>query len=65
MMGIEPSLGKGPQNSVIAAHGKLLLCANLPGNNVVVFRIDPQTGSLKSVGEPVSVLSPSCMGLLP
>ena len=65
LIGIESSLGKGPQNLVVAANGTLLLCANLPGNNVAVFRIDPQTGGLKSVGEPVSILSPSCIRLLP
>lgn len=65
LLGIEPSLGKGPQNLVMAADGKLLLCANMPGNNVAVFRIDPQTGGLKSAGEPVSILSPSCIRLLP
>lgn len=64
-IGIEPSLGKGPQNLAIAAQGKLLLCANMPGNNVAVFRINPETGALKSAGEPVSVTSPSCIRVLP
>jgi 6-phosphogluconolactonase len=49
----------------IAANGTLLLCANMPGNNVAVFRIDAKTGSLKSVGDPVSMPSPSCIQLLP
>jgi 6-phosphogluconolactonase len=61
LLGIEPSLGKGPQNLAITAGGELLLCANMPGNNVAVFRIDPNTGSLKSVGEPISTTSPSCI----
>jgi 6-phosphogluconolactonase len=65
LIAIEPSLGKGPQNLVIAANGKLLLCANMPGNNVAVFRIDAQAGGLKSVGEPVAIPSPSCIRLLP
>lgn len=65
LIGIEPSLGKGPQNLLIAANGTLLLCANMPGNNVAVFRIDAQSGKLKSVGEPVSIPSPSCIRLLP
>jgi 6-phosphogluconolactonase len=64
-IGIEPSLGKGPQNLAITPDGKWLLCANMPGNNVVVFRIDPQTGGLKSAGEPVSMPMPSCIRLLP
>ena len=65
LIGIEPSLGKGPQNLAIMPGGELLLCANMPGNNVVVFRIDSQTGGLKSVGEPVAITSPSCIMVLP
>jgi len=65
LLGIEPSLGKGPQNLAITADGAWLLCANMPGNNVAVFRIDGKSGALKSAGEPVSVPSPSCIMLLP
>lgn len=62
---IEPSLGKGPQNLLIAPGGKWLLCANMPGNNVAVFAIDPETGALKAAGDPIEVVSPSCIRLLP
>jgi len=61
LLGIEPSLGGGPQNLAITPDGRLLLCANMPGNNVVVFRIDPQTGSLTPIGQPISIKSPSCI----
>jgi 6-phosphogluconolactonase len=61
LLEIEPSLGQGPQNLAITPGGELLLCANMPGNNVVVFRIDAQTGGLTPVGEPVSMPSPSCI----
>lgn len=64
LIAIEPSLGKGPQNLAITAGGELLLCANMPGNNVAVFRIDPETGRLSPVGQPVSMPSPSCIRLL-
>ena len=60
-LAIEPSLGKGPQNLAISADGKLLLCANMPGNNVAAFRINQNTGELTSVGEPLNVVSPSCI----
>lgn len=63
-IGIQPSLGQGPQNLAIAAGGRLLLCANMPGNNVAVFRIDPQTGKLTSTGSPVAITSPSCIRVL-
>ncbi len=61
LVGIEPSLGKGPQNLAITPGGELLLCANMPGNNVALFRIDPDTGSLTSAGPPVSQRGPSCI----
>jgi 6-phosphogluconolactonase len=64
-LGIEPRLGKGPQNLAITLDDNLLLCANLPGNNVTVFRIDARTGSLKSTSEPISMPKPSCNMLLP
>jgi 6-phosphogluconolactonase len=65
LLGIEPSLGKGPQNLAISADGRLLLCANMPGNNLAVFRIDADTGMLASTGAPLSMPSPSCIRLLP
>jgi 6-phosphogluconolactonase len=65
LLGIEPSLGKGPQNLAITPEGGLLLCANMPGNNVAVFRIDEKTGGLTSVGPPISMPSPSCIKMIP
>ena len=64
LVGIEPSLGKGPQNLAITADGAWLLCANMPGKNVAVFRIDAKSGALKSAGEPTALASPSCIMLL-
>jgi len=61
LLEIKPSLGKGPQNLAITADGKFLLCANMPGNNVVVFQINEKTGKLAAVGEPVSMPMPSCI----
>ncbi len=65
LIGIEPSLGKGPQNLLITPDGKLLLCANMPGNNVAVFRIDQASGKLTSVGAPTAVTGASCIMLIP
>ncbi|MCA9108470.1 MAG: lactonase family protein [Planctomycetaceae bacterium] len=63
LLDITPSGGKGPQNLAITSDGSLLLCANMPGNNVQLFRIDPDTGSLASAGESLSITSPSCIML--
>ncbi|MDB6119033.1 MAG: pgl 2 [Verrucomicrobiaceae bacterium] len=61
LLAIQPSLGKGPQNLLITPDGQWLLCANMPGNSVVVFQIDGKTGGLKAVGDPVSMPMPSCI----
>ena len=63
LLDIQPSLGGGPQNLAVTQTGTLLICANMSGGNVAVFRIDPQTGQIQSVGEPVSIPSPSCIML--
>jgi 6-phosphogluconolactonase len=60
---IQSSLGRGPQNLAVADGGRLLLCANMPGNNVVLFRIDAANGSLSPSGRPVEIISPSCIML--
>ena len=65
LVAIEPSRGKGPQNLAITPGGQWLLCANMPGNNVAVFRIDAKTGRLKPHGEPVGQTSPSCIMVVP
>lgn len=62
---IVPSRGAGPQNLAIVPDGTLLLCANMPGDSVSLFRIDRQTGRLAAVGEPTAVPSPACIVILP
>lgn len=62
---IVPSRGKGPQNIAITPDGSLLLCANMPGGTLAVFRICRETGRLTAVGEPVPVPSPSCLVIIP
>lgn len=61
LVSIDPSLGKGPQNLLVADSGRWLLCANMPGNSVVVFAIHQQTGALTATDNPVSIPMPSCI----
>jgi 6-phosphogluconolactonase len=61
LLAIEPSGGKGPQNLLISPDGRWLLCANMPGNNVVVFKIDSASGSITPHGTPVEVPMASCL----
>jgi 6-phosphogluconolactonase len=63
-IGFEPSLGKGPQNLAITADGRLLLCANMPGNTLTVFRIDQHAGTLTPLETPLKITSPSCIRIL-
>ena len=58
---IEPSLGKGPQNLLITPDSQWVICANMPGNSVAVFKIDSDTGELTATGEPISMPMPSCI----
>jgi 6-phosphogluconolactonase len=61
LLAIQPSGGKGPQNLLVTPDGKWLLCANMPGNNVVVFKIDATSGAITAHGEPVEVPMASCI----
>lgn len=61
LIAIQPSGGKGPQNLLVTPDGRWLLCANMTGNNVTVFRIDPATGSIAPHGAPVEVPMASCI----
>ena len=61
LVSIDSSLGKGPQNLLITPDGRWLMCANMLGNNLVVFAIDPGTGDLTPTGDAVSIPMPSCI----
>jgi 6-phosphogluconolactonase len=61
LLTIQSSGGKGPQNLLITPDGRWLLCANMPGNNVVVLLIDAASGSITAKGEPVEVPMASCI----
>jgi 6-phosphogluconolactonase len=50
-----------PRHFAIDPSGGWLLCANHDANNVVVFRIDPTSGSLTPAGDPVPVPAAVCV----
>jgi 6-phosphogluconolactonase len=60
-----PSGGKTPRNFRIDPTGTWLLAAHQDSNNVVEFKIDPQTGALTPTGVSVTVGSPVCVKFLP
>ena len=61
LLRIETSLGSSPQNLAITRDGKYLICANMGGNNVIVFDIDSETGKITPVGNPLAITGPSCI----
>lgn len=65
LIGFHPALGKGPQNLAIMPDGRHLLCANMPGNSVVVFEINPDTGALSAIGDSVEIPMPACIMIKP
>ncbi|REJ69502.1 MAG: lactonase family protein [Planctomycetota bacterium] len=61
LLDIVPSGGAGPQNLAVTPGGELLLCANMPGNRVTLFRIDRDSGSLERLDDSVAMPRPSCI----
>ena len=57
-LGHEPTHGKIPRNFNIDPTGTYLLAANLKTNNVVVFRINRETGLLEFTGSEIEVPAP-------
>ena len=57
--------GKIPRNFGIDPTGSFLLALNESSNNVVVFRIDKQTGRLSPTGQTVEAPGPMCVRFLP
>jgi 6-phosphogluconolactonase len=52
---------KTPRNFAIEPSGQFMLVANQSGGNVIVFRIDPNTGKLLPTSSKVNLDSPVCV----
>ncbi|MFA0783123.1 MAG: hypothetical protein YYHSYBAR_001514 [Candidatus Fervidibacter sacchari] len=64
-VGHQPTQGKTPRNFGIDSTGTYLLAANQDSDNLVVFRIDPQTGKLEPTGLTLEIPMPVCVKFLP
>jgi 6-phosphogluconolactonase len=62
--GFESTQGMTPRNFMIDPTGHWLLVANQRSDNVVLFRIDPATGMLKSTGQQISIPTPVCLKMI-
>ena len=64
-MGHQSTLGKTPRHFALDPSGRYLLAANQDSGNVVVFRIDPQSGLLQPTGVSVAIPRPVCVVMTP
>ncbi len=62
--GFQDVLGKHPRNFIIDPGGHFLLVANRDTDNIVLFKIDQQTGLLKPTGTEIKIPNPVCLKLL-
>jgi 6-phosphogluconolactonase len=64
LIGHQDAKGKTPRNFAIDPTGTYLLVANQDSDNVVTFRIDPETGILIDTGIEASIPTPVCLKFL-
>ena len=57
----ESTRGKTPRNFGIDPSGKFLIAANQDSDTLAVFKINPTTGALDPIGEPVAAPKPVCV----
>jgi 6-phosphogluconolactonase len=62
--GHTPTGGRTPRNFNIDLTGQYLIAANQGSNNLVVFRVDQQTGKLTPTGQQVEIAAPVCVKFL-
>ena len=63
--GFQSTMGKTPRNFMIDPSGHWLLAANQNGKNVVIFKIDQQTGLLTPTGKQLEIPAPVCLKMTP
>lgn len=61
LIGHQPTLGLAPRNFNFDPSGKYLLVANQNSNEIVVFKIDKQSGLLTDTGNRIEVGKPVCL----
>lgn len=56
--------GRTPRNFGIDPTGKFLVVANQTTNNLVVFRINQQSGELSAKGSQIEIPTPVCVKMM-
>lgn len=57
--------GMGPRNFTITPNGNFILVANQKTNNIVIYRVNKETGALQQLLRQVEVPNPVCLKLIP
>lgn len=65
LLGHQSTLGKTPRNFSMDPSGNFLLCENQGSDEIVVFRINNETGLLTDTGKRIAVGKPVCIKWLP
>ena len=60
----QSSMGIQPRNFVIDPTGSFLLVANVDSGNIVVFKINRESGRLSATGEGIKVGKPFCLKMI-
>jgi 6-phosphogluconolactonase len=60
-IGFTPTLGTKPRNFNFSPDGNFLLVANQESDNVVIFKVDINTGLLTDTGNRITVPNPVCL----
>jgi 6-phosphogluconolactonase len=64
-VGYQSVFGKEPRNFTLDPTGRYLLVANQESNEIVVYRVDRETGLLRPTGERLAVPAPTCLKIVP
>lgn len=62
---ITSTQGKAPRHFMFDPTGTMLFAENMSSNNIVIFKIDHQTGKLSPTGKTLEVGQPVCLKFLP
>jgi 6-phosphogluconolactonase len=55
------TMGRTPRHFAIDPDGTHMLAANQDSSTIVAFRIEPRSGALTPVGDPVAAPDPACI----
>ena len=63
--GTQSTYGMHPRNFIIDPTGNYLLAANQDSENIVIFKINKQTGFLINTGREIHIPRPVCLQMIP